>query len=269
MRTYIVDSFTREPFKGNPAGVCFPEKSLSEEKMLKIAQEFGLSETAFVQQTHEAGVYNIRYFSPKKEIPLCGHATLAAARVIFNNSPVNEIHFTTIEQLDLLIRRHKEEITMEFPVYDTTAIDVPPAMLDALGLKEVSNTAFSPRNRIILLEISDAAILAGLKPDYSALVQSYTGINGVLVTAPSDTAAYDYHYRYFWPWAGTQEDPVTGGVQTFLAKYWSVRLQKQQMKAYQSSARTGYMQIDLQTDKVLLTSQAVVVLEGRLYGAGT
>lgn len=267
MRTYIVDSFTREPFKGNPAGVCFPETALSEEKMLKIAQEFGLSETAFVQPTAEASVYSIRYFSPKKEIPLCGHATLASARVIFNSSTVNEIHFTTVEKLDLLIKRHNEEITMEFPVYDTTDIDVPPVMLDALGLKEVSNMAFSPKNKIILLEISNAAVLAGLQPDYTALVQSYTGINGVLVTAPSNTADYDYHYRYFWPWAGTQEDPVTGGVQTFLAKYWSVRLQKTQMKAYQSSARTGYMHIDLQTDKVLLTSQAVIVLEGRLAGA--
>ncbi len=269
MRTYIVDSFTKEPFKGNPAGVCFPETSLSEEHMLKIAQEFGLSETAFVQPAHEPGIYSIRYFSPKKEIPLCGHATLASARVIFNNSNVDEIHFTTVEKLDLLIRRHKEEITMEFPVYDTTAIDVPHTMLEALGLQAISHAAFSPRNRIILLEISDAAILAGLQPDYTALVQSYTGINGVLVTAPSNTADYDYHYRYFWPWAGTQEDPVTGGVQTFLAKYWSVRLQKQQMKAFQSSARTGYMHIDLQTDKVLLTSQAVIVLEGRLTATGS
>ena len=83
MKTYIVDSFTKEPFKGNPAGVCFPEHELSEEKMLKIAQEFGFSETAFVQTSDKAGTYAIRYFSPKKEIPLCGHATLAAAKIIF------------------------------------------------------------------------------------------------------------------------------------------------------------------------------------------
>ena len=105
MKSYIVDSFTKEPFKGNPAGVCFPEHELTEEKMLKIAQEFGLSETAFIQETNKTGTYTIRYFSPKKEIPLCGHATLASAKVLFQNRDENEIHFITSENLDLLIKR--------------------------------------------------------------------------------------------------------------------------------------------------------------------
>ena len=264
MKTYIVDSFTKEPFKGNPAGVCFPEHEISEERMLTIAQEFGLSETAFVQQTPKANTYTIRYFSPKKEIPLCGHATLASAKIIFNNSTVNEIHFTTIENVHLLIRRRDDDIIMEFPVYDTTDATVPFAMLEALGLGEVTNTAFSPQNKIIILEISDADVLAGLRPHYNALVRSYHNINGVLVTAPSNNKDYDYHYRYFWPWAGTNEDPVTGGVQTFLGKYWSERLNKKIMRAYQSSARTGYMNIELQAEKVLLISQAVIILEGNL-----
>ena len=115
-----------------------------------------------------------------------------------------------------------------------------------------------------MLEIADAAVLAGLTPDFSALVKSNNSINGVLVTAPSNNAAHDYHYRYFWPWAGTDEDPVTGGVQTFLAKYWSEKLHKKTMKAFQSSARTGYMQVNLQNEKVILTSQAVIMLEGNL-----
>src|SRR5476649_1744004 len=159
MRSYIVDSFTKEAFKGNPAGVCFPEHPLPDEQMLKIAQEFGLSETAFVRPTDEAGIYDIRYFSPKQEIPLCGHATLASAKVIFQNTGENEIHFITVENLELLIKRRNDEIVMEFPVYDTVAATVPPAMLTALGVTRLVNSALSPKNKILLLEIKDAAVL--------------------------------------------------------------------------------------------------------------
>lgn len=264
MKTYIVDSFTNEAFKGNPAGVCFPSKALSDTQMLLIAQELGLSETAFVQATEQESVYTIRYFSPKMEIPLCGHATLAAAKVIFDKSEFQAINFITVAQLNLFVNKQDEEIVMSFPIYDTVSAEIPAASLAALGINEVINTVYSAQNKIILLEISDAATLAQLNPDFNALVASHTGINGILVTAPSDTAEYDYHYRYFWPWAGTNEDPVTGGVQTFLAKYWSERLGKQQMKAFQSSSRTGYMNVALQDDKVLLISKAVIIFEGQL-----
>lgn len=264
MKTYIVDSFTKEPFKGNPAGVCLPEYGISEEKMLKMAQEFGLSETAFVQQTDKADTYTIRYFSPKKELPLCGHATLAAAKIMFKNTGANEIHFIRTENVDLLIKQRNDDIIMEFPIYDTIETTVPAAMLVALGLTELVNTAYSPKNKIIILEISDAKLLSNLSPNFNALLSSHDAINGVLVTAPSNDKEYDYHYRYFWPWAGTNEDPVTGGVQTFLAKYWAEKLGKKIMKAFQSSSRTGYMDIELQAGKVLLISQAVIILEGNL-----
>ena len=137
-------------------------------------------------------------------------------------------------------------------------------MLKALGLPGVINTALSKHHKIILLEIADSDVLANLEPDFSALVNSHNGINGVLVTAPGSDNEYDYHYRYFWPWAGTNEDPVTGGVQTFLAKYWQERLHKKTMKAFQSSARTGHMTVALQDDSVFVTGQAVVLLEGNL-----
>jgi PhzF family phenazine biosynthesis protein len=264
MKTYIVDSFTSEQFKGNPAGVCFPEQEISEGCMLHVANELGLSETAFLKQVGETDTYAIRYFSPKMEIPLCGHATLASAKVLFKDTAADKIHFTTIENLDLIVTKNGEEITMEFPVYDTEAASAPAAMLKALGLKSVTNTVFSQHNKIIMLEISNPRVLADLYPDFNALIPSHDGINGVLVTAPSGDDDYDYHYRFFWPWAGTNEDPVTGGVQTFLAKYWSEKLNKKNMKAFQSSSRTGYMNVTLRGDKVLLTSRAVIVLEGNL-----
>ena len=262
MKTYIIDSFTKEPFKGNPAGVCFPGYEISEEKMLKTAQELGLSETAFIQPTNNSNTYAIRYFSPKKEIPLCGHATLAAAKVLFKNTAENEIHFITAENVDLLITRREDEIIMEFPVYDTINATAPAAMLSALGLTAVTNTAYSPKSKIILLELADTGLLAGLHPNFDALLASHDSINGVLVTAASADKTFDYHYRYFWPWSGTNEDPVTGGVQTFLAKYWGDKLNKKTMKAFQSSGRTGYMNVALQGGKVLLTGHAVIILEG-------
>jgi PhzF family phenazine biosynthesis protein len=264
MKTYIVDSFTDELFKGNPAGVCFPEQELGEGDMLLIAQELGLSETAFVMQIGETHSYTIRYFSPKMEIPLCGHATLASSKVLFQKTDADKIHFITIENLDLIVENHGEDITMEFPVYDTEAASVSPAMLKALGLTAVKNTVFYAHHKIIMLEIESARLLAGLKPDFNALIPAHDGINGVLVTAPGADDGYDYHYRYFWPWAGTNEDPVTGGVQTFLANYWSKKLNKKTMKAFQSSSRTGYMNLAMHKGKVFLTSRAVIVLEGNL-----
>lgn len=264
MKTYFVDAFTTEPFKGNPAGVCFTDNEISSNKMLGIAREIGFSETAFISKIDTGNTYSIRYFSPKKEIPLCGHATLASAKVIFENSQESAITFITGENLELPIKRSEEYIIMEFPVYNTTPMETPEPVLHALGLKEVVNTTYSHKNEIILLEITDPEILVSLKPDFNALVKSYENIKGVLVTSPSVAGQYDYHYRYFWPWAGTDEDPATGGVQTFLAKYWSVKLNKTTMKAFQSSQRTGFMTVELTNNKVLIHGTAVIVLEGNL-----
>lgn len=262
MKTYFVDSFTNEAFKGNPAGVCLLDKELSKEKMQLIAKEIGFSETAFVKKNSENGDYSIRYFSPKKEIPLCGHATLASSKIIFDKTGVARITFLTGENVELNVTKENDAIVMGFPVYDTTSLTVPTTMLVALGINQVTKASYSYKNKIILLEINDATTLATLKPDFDALVRSYDNINGVLVTAPSNNIDYDFHYRYFWPWAGTNEDPVTGGVQTFLAKYWSEKLNKKRLKAFQSSERTGFMTVELQDDKVLIYGNAVIVLEG-------
>ena len=262
MKTSIVDSFTSEHFKGNPAGVCFPEHEISDKKMQLIAWELGLSETAFLKPNGQPDTYSIRYFSPKMEIPLCGHATLASAKVLFKKTNADKIHFITIENLNLTVTKQGEEITMKFPVYDTEAATARPAMLKALGLTSVVNTVYSPHNKVIMIEIRSAKVLSAMRPDFNALIPSQDGINGVLVTAPGEEDGYDYHYRFFWPWAGTNEDPVTGGVQTFLAKYWSKKLNKKNLKAFQSSSRTGYMNLTMQNEHVLLTSRAVIMFEG-------
>jgi PhzF family phenazine biosynthesis protein len=264
MKTFIVDSFTDRPFKGNPAGVCIVGSQLSDERMLHIAQELNLSETAFLSPLESAGAFAIRYFSRKMEIPLCGHATLASAKVIFSINKLNEAHFINIQNLDLSAKELDGQIVMEFPVYGTRPADAPPALLAALGVKAIKNSVYNEETKILLLEIGDTEELAGLDPDFVALQRSHNSINGVLVTAPAGTDGYDFHSRYFWPWSGTNEDPVTGGTHSFLAKYWASRLGKTRMKSFQSSKRTGFMDVELVADKLRIQGQAVIVFEGRM-----
>lgn len=261
MKTYFVDSFTNEKFKGNPAAVCLPNSELDSKTMQNIATEIGFSETAFIKQISD-NVYSIRFFSPKTEIPLCGHATLASSKIVFDTTSCENIKFINRDNVELFIAKEGNKIKMQFPVYDTQEIEVPQEMTDALGISEILDKRYSPVNKIILIEIKSATELANLKPDFAALVNSYTGINGVLVTAVSDTEAFDFHYRYFWPWSGTNEDPVTGGVQTFLTKYWVQKLNKTKLNAYQSSSRTGTMSTELLDDKVFILGEAVTVFKG-------
>ncbi|MBU0697621.1 MAG: PhzF family phenazine biosynthesis protein [Bacteroidetes bacterium] len=263
MKTYFVDSFTNEKFKGNPAAVCILENELNHQIMQNIAIEIGFSETAFIKLIKD-NIYEIRFFTPKMEIPLCGHATLASSKIIFDTTSLNTIKFINCNDVELLIDKVGDEIKMQFPIYDTEEIEEPKQMLDALGIREYLNKRYSPKNKIILIEIKSSTDLANLKPDFSALVQTYQGINGVLVTAKSDIIDFDFQYRYFWPWAGTNEDTVTGGIQTFLTKYWANRLNKTTFKAFQSSLRTGKMRTELLTDKVCIYGEAVKVLEGNL-----
>jgi PhzF family phenazine biosynthesis protein len=262
MKTFFVDSFTDQKFKGNPAAVCLIETQLTNSIMQDIATEIGFSETAFIKKI-SGNTYSIKFFTPKKEIPLCGHATLASSKIIFDTTGIGAVTFINCENVELKTKKEDDgKIVMQFPVYDTEEIEVPKAMLNALGIATTVNTRFSTKNKIILIEINDSDTLARLSPDFTALINSYDAINGVLVTAASNNNDFDFHYRYFWPWAGTNEDPVTGGVQTFLTKYWADKLNKNKFKAFQSSLRTGTMITELFPGKVLIYGEAVTVLEG-------
>lgn len=263
MKTYIVDSFTDEAFKGNPAGVCLTNQEIPDQLMLSIAKELNFSETAFIRKAGSANKYSIRFFSPKMEIPLCGHATLASAKVLFENTYLEEIHFINIQDLDLYIQKSGDKISMKFPVYDTQPADAPPPLLKALGLDNILNSEYNEETNILLLEISDPDLLTHLDPDFNALYRSHDSINGVLVTARSKDENYDFYSRYFWPWSGTNEDPVTGGTHTFLASYWSKRLNKTRMSSFQSSSRTGFMEVEILDDStMLILSKAVILFEG-------
>lgn len=262
MKTYIVDSFTDRPFAGNPAGVCILTRTLGSDVMLNVAQELGFSETAFIRQTKDESNYSIRFFTPKKEVPLCGHATLAAAKVLFDDFGTDAVSFLNINGDDFTVRASEQRMLMTLPRYDTVPAAVPEAMLQALGLAQVENVAFNEETQILLLQIGDTESLARLTPNYAALLQSHDSIYGVLVTAASENDDYDYHCRFFWPWSGTDEDPATGGTQTFLAPYWSGRLNKNELLCFQSSARTGSLSVEVADTKVQISCQAVLVWRG-------
>lgn len=266
MKTYIVDAFTSEPFKGNPAGICFPESPPSEKQMLDVAKELGFSETAFITSRNKDNQYDIRFFTPQSEIELCGHATLGSAKVMFEKSGLSDVHFVNVDGLSLIARRNGILVSMEFPVYDLVAGEIPKAALKAIGIGEIVDCLRCTELDILLVVMDSDEKLAKLAPDYNALVPSVRGVNGVLVTARSSDDQFDFVYRYFWPWKGTNEDPVTGGAQTFLAKYWGKILQKKKMSVLQSSARTGLMEVELieNDTRVLINGDAVIVLEGEM-----
>jgi PhzF family phenazine biosynthesis protein len=229
--------------------------------MQNIATEIGFSETAFIKELSQ-GVYDIRFYTPKQEIALCGHATLASAKIILDTVLLDRVTFVNRDSIELKVSKIEGRIAMEFPVYDTIEFNAPPAILSALGIDSTINTRYSQKNKIVLLEIADSEHLRNLRPDFQALLDSYSGINGVLVTALSDDKNFDFQYRYFWPWAGTNEDPVTGGVQTFLTRYWATKLNKTRLESFQSSSRTGVMTTELVNGKVVIYGTAVVVFEG-------
>ncbi len=265
IETYIVDSFTDQPFRGNPAGVCVLKDELSDSEMLSIAKELGLSETAFIGEINGNNEYPIRFFSPVMEIPLCGHATLASSKVLFEKNGQNAINFVNIQNLRLPIECNEEFIKMGFPIYETIPKKVPIKLLKALGIEKVSNSVYNAETKILLLEIKSAELLKNISPDFDTLKKSHNEINGVLVTALSTKAGYDFESRYFWPWSGTNEDPVTGGTHTFLAKYWGKKLNKSKMNSFQCSERTGFMEVELLNERnMTIKSKAQIVLKGKL-----
>ncbi|MBT8234223.1 MAG: PhzF family phenazine biosynthesis protein [Saprospiraceae bacterium] len=264
METYIVDSFTDEAFKGNPAGVCLVKTEIDDKLMQSIAIELNLSETAFIRKLDETK-YSIRYFSPKMEIPLCGHATLAASKILMQFYNLEEITFITSEKINLKIEQREDFIAMTFPIYHIKPTTPNSKLLTALGLSKYIEANYNEETRIIMIEIESKDVLANLNPDFTALLSSQSDINGVLVTAIDRTPQYDFHSRYFWPWSGTNEDPVTGGTHTFMAPYWASKLKKKYLKSYQSSQRSGFMDIEiLDSENLIILGVAKATFKGEL-----
>jgi PhzF family phenazine biosynthesis protein len=254
-----VDAFTSRPFAGNPAAVCILSKAPEERWMRDVAREMNLSETAFLVPQDRG--YNLRWFTPAVEVDLCGHATLASAHVLWEEGHLPagaQARFHTRSGL-LLAERNGDWIEMDFPAKMEEGSDAPPDLAPALGAKPV----YVGRNQFdYLIEVDSAKALRGIQPDHSALRK--LPVRGIIVTARCDTPEFDFISRFFAPGAGVDEDPVTGSAHCCLGPYWSKRLNKTEMVAYQASARGGVVRVRCGGERVYLGGQAVTVLRGEL-----
>ncbi|MCA9119668.1 MAG: PhzF family phenazine biosynthesis protein [Planctomycetaceae bacterium] len=259
MKLLIVDAFTDRPFAGNPAAVCVLEQQRDADWMQAVAAEMNLSETAFVRRLD--GDFELRWFTPAIEVELCGHATLASAHALWTEGIVKTgqpIRFHTKSGV-LTCTQAGDLIELDFPATPAEAAEPPAGLLDALGAQP-NYVGKSKFDKFILVE--SEKVVRSLKPDFTALRQ--VPMRGVIVTSPSDDPQFDFVSRYFAPGAGIDEDPVTGSAHCCLGPYWSERLGKIEMTAFQASSRGGIVRVRLNGDRVLLGGQAVTVMKGEL-----
>nr|WP_295865578.1 PhzF family phenazine biosynthesis protein [uncultured Chitinophaga sp.] len=259
IRFFQVDAFTNKPFSGNPAGVCLLETPLADETMLAIAAENNLAETAFLLK--QADGYSLRWFTPKLEIALCGHATLASAHVLWSNGLEPKdvpLRFHTVRSGLLTATGKDHLIELDFPARNYEDVVLPTA-LRQLFQDNYSRAVYSHDRYIVELPVAGA--VAQFVPDFH-LLESYP----VVITAAGDSdSPYDFVSRYFAVPLGVNEDPVTGSAHCCLARYWADKLGKTTFNAYQASARGGELKVVLKGDRVLLRGEAVTVISGTFH----
>lgn len=270
---YQVDAFTDEPFRGNPAAVCLMEEQVADATLQAIAAENNLSETAFVWAEggvpfEDADGFHLRWFTPTVEVPLCGHATLGTSAVLFDavGYPGDEIRYRSLSGT-LIAKRHDDGILLDLPADEVEPFKPPKGYLDALGTGDVVDTLYAKRGKDIMVRVPGPDAVRGLRPDFSSMVAA-TGdldVSGTIVTSEGEPP-YDFISRFFAPWLGIDEDPVTGAAHTVLTPYWSKELGKRVMRAHQASRRGGDLTVELaEGERVHLIGKAVIVIEGTMF----
>jgi PhzF family phenazine biosynthesis protein len=254
---FYIDAFTSEVFKGNPAAVCILESWLPDDILQSIAFEHNLSETAFVVK-QEKELFELKWFTPKTEMEICGHATLAAAHVLYNifdfgNKPIK---FRTKSGILPVVKEPDGKLTLDFPIYKNDPYVLSEDLKNALGIS--AGEAFNSLYIRIILE-NEKQIL-GLSPDFSTLRK--LSDKGIIVTAPGVES--DYVYRFFAPSLGIDEDPVTGSANCMLIPYWSKHLKKNTLHAFQLSERSGEMWCKLSGDRALISGYAITYMQGNI-----
>ncbi len=259
LRLYQVDAFTRRLFGGNPAAVCPLDDWPDDPTLQAIAAENNLSETAFFSP--EGDAFRLRWFAPRKEISLCGHATLASAFVLFTELGFRGevVRFLTLSG-ELSVRRAGELLAMDFPAKRLApAPDQAPDLLEALHIPPSQVFAVVPGRTLVAL-YEDEDTIRAIQPDFARLAQLP---GAVAITAPG--RASDCATRFFHPAAGIPEDPVTGSIHCSLVPYWAQRLGKPAIHARQLSPRGGELFCEDRGDRVILAGYAVKYLAGSLH----
>jgi predicted PhzF superfamily epimerase YddE/YHI9 len=257
MQMYIVDAFADRAFEGNPAAVALLAEEKDELWMQQVASEMNLSETAFL--VRQAKGYQLRWFTPTDEVDLCGHATLASAHILWTEGYLEadkEISFYT-KSGTLVAKQVDGLIELDFPLEREKECAAPDFLLEGLGVTAL----YVGKNRMdYLVEVESEAIVKSLRPNFNLLAQ--VDCRGVIVTSKSDSQAYDFVSRCFYPATGVNEDPVTGSAHCCLGPYWHRKLEKTEMNAWQCSARGGFLRLKITGDRILISGKAITTLRG-------
>ncbi|XP_077864933.1 phenazine biosynthesis-like domain-containing protein [Saccoglossus kowalevskii] len=290
---YTVDAFTNKPFTGNPAAVCLLEgKDLTDDEKQKIALEMNLSETAYVRTLNDGiqtgSKFELRWFTPTNEVPLCGHATLASAAVLFNvvGNPSDVLTFVTKTRGELYARRHSDGyICMDFPSYNTEKVDVDKEPFQSMIKTTIADLPYqdlqySDETKTFIIRLTDSTKRSDFErflPNISAMhecdlegkhvhyvIAALKGCHDNDAVDDSGTS-YDFVSRFFSPWNGVPEDPVTGSAHAVLSSYWSKQLKKRNLYARQCSKRGGEIKMTVKDNgRVDIAGQAVVMMKGKL-----
>lgn len=255
MKQYIVDAFTDTLFGGNPAAVCIMEEWLDDDLMMRITKENNLSETAFAVKEKDG--YQLRWFTPGGEIDLCGHATLACAFIImkFYEPSCEQVVFHTLSG-NLTVVKKGNLYEMEFPAYELKQVEVSDAMITALG--ETPIEAYMGRDLLCIFD--DANVIRKLQPNLEKVKE----LDGLLLQVSAPGEQVDCISRSFAPKLQVAEDPVCGSGHCHIIPYWSRKLKKEDLIAYQASKRGGTLFCRMAGDKVFLAGQAVLYAEAEI-----
>lgn len=255
---YMIDAFSTTTFGGNAAAVCPLTEWLPDETLLKMSKQHNQSETAFFVPTENG--FELRWFTTQGEINLCGHATLAAAHVIFEHLdyPGEILHFDTRFVGPLTVERSGEWLTLDFPAWKTEPVTPPSLLLDALGITECKEVRVA-RDYMVVLD--NPQQVEALRPDINAMLPLG---KMVCVTAPGD-GKYDFVSRFFCPGEAVAEDPVTGSAHSMLIPYWAEKLDKTTMLAHQGAGRSGELRCQSAGERVYIGGQATTYLQGKVW----
>lgn len=256
MRQYVVDAFTDRVFAGNPAAVCVMDEWLPDGLMQSIAMENNLSETAFTVKEGER--WHLRWFTPGGEIDLCGHATLATAYTLmrFYEQYAGVLRFDTLSG-ELRVTKRGELYEMDFPVYELKSVEVTAAMAEAMGARPVE--AYIGRD--LLCVFADEDVVRNMKPD----MEKVAALDGLLLNVTAPGREYDCVSRSFAPKMGVAEDPVCGSGHCHIVPYWTKKLGRDSVTAYQASRRGGTLYCRRNGERITLAGQAALFSEAEIH----
>jgi len=258
---FAVNAFCKGTFSGNPAGVCILEEWLSTDELQNMASQLYFPETAFLFPG-KLGVWSIRWFTPKTEVELCGHGTLAAAHALFDEGLVtagSEITFSSNSGKLVVRKAEKNRLSMDFPLLKARASSVSPALVEGLGA--YPDEVYAGDHFLCVFE--DEERIHELKPDFQAL-SGFNSFVGVIVTARTSRVGYHFISRYFAPGIGIDEDHATGSAHCLLAPYWAKKLGKSKLIGHQVSPRGAEIRCEVTDDRVILSGTADTFIRGKM-----